>query len=90
MKRILKYKMEKGTKRISLSKDADILGIQVQGDDAVLYAATDTEGPQVTRAFDGRHTGEVVDPSCHKYVGTAMLADGKYVLHVYEVRSVMI
>lgn len=86
MKQIRKYIIAFGRIDLQLSKDADLLCVQAQKLDAVLYVAETPGRETKTRKFAAVHTGDS-EPVNGKYIGTAMLLQGNYVLHLYELRK---
>jgi hypothetical protein len=85
--KIFKYPVLIGKMEISMSVNAKILDVQVQGGNTVsLWALTDPEAPQVSRKFILYPTGVDVDTNRVKeYLGTFQI-EGEVVLvfHLFE------
>jgi hypothetical protein len=70
---------------LQMPKGAQILSVQVQGENAQLWALCDENAPRETRQFAIHGTGNPMpDGDPGSYVGTYQLYEGKLVFHVFE------
>lgn len=60
------------------------LSVHAQGSDICMWALVDTEAELEDRQFVIVGTGHEVHDHAGEFVGTALLADGRLVLHVFE------
>lgn len=85
--KIWKYSFLHGENEIRMPLDAEVVHVATQGEGAgetaTLWAKVDVNKPKETRRFYAAHTGEEV-PDDAEYLGTAVLYDGGYVLHLFE------
>lgn len=86
MKTIYKYEISKyGRREIRMPKGAKILSTQLQHGEPVIWALVDTSAPSVARNIDVHTTGsDVRDDDTSRFIGTLLLDDGKYVIHVLD------
>jgi len=82
---IYKYKLEMPLCSHMMPRKAEILAVQKQGDDIVLWAQVDTQAKLEVRRFMCCVTGGNAPAGKHEYIGTVQLGD--FVAHVYEVLS---
>jgi hypothetical protein len=62
------------------------LSVHAQGDDLFLWALVDTEAELEDREFVIVGTGHELPDHAGEFLGTALLADGRLVLHVFEAK----
>ena len=91
MSRIWKYQLNKDINRedriniIEMPKGAEILCVKNQYNCPTLYAKVMPYYSEIElREFKMAHTGETILDEW-KYIGTVLLDDGEYVLHIYEI-----
>jgi hypothetical protein len=60
------------------------LSVHAQGDDLCMWALVDTEAPLEKRGFVIVGTGHEVHDHTGEFIGTALLANGSLVLHIFE------
>jgi hypothetical protein len=72
--------------RNMLPVGAKLLSVHAQGDDLCLWALVDTEAPLEDREFVIVGTGHEVHDHAGAFIGTALLANGRLVLHVFEAK----
>lgn len=74
MKTIYKYPATLGYFRLDMPEGAEVLTVQMQGDNAVMWARVDEDRPKTTRLFalvgTGHDLKEVSDASQWGYIGT--------------------
>lgn len=85
---VFKYVLEPGVSAITIPEGAEILTVQVQREQLVLWALVDPTAPTEIREFrvmgTGHEIGPEIGPDRHTYVGTAQLMGGALVMHVFE------
>jgi hypothetical protein len=84
-KQVWKYVLDYGNLILSMPKGAEILTVQTQGDDPVLWALVDPNADKEERYFEAFGTGHNV--ACgmgidRKYISTFQIEG--YVFHVFE------
>ena len=79
---IYKYGLHYNTTSLTLPKSSKLLSVGFQGDNLVLWVDTSNQEPEDLK-FYAYATGAEVKKG-QIYVGTAMTADGTFVLHVYR------
>lgn len=88
MKTIYKYQLQTVDEQsIPMPYGAEVLCVQVQFNNPVLYAIIDTEEKtKIYKSFIISGTGhELPSLSDKKYIGTYQLFNGNLVFHVFEV-----
>lgn len=65
---------------------AKLLSVHAQGNDICLWAEVDTDAKVEAREFVIIGTGHEIREHAGEYVGTAHLAAGQLVLHVFEAK----
>ena len=75
-----------GQTTIEMPRGAEILSVQAQRGEVVMWAAVDERAATEVRAFVVVGTGsrEGVDEHTCRFIGTVQLYDGDLVLHVFE------
>ena len=75
-----------GQTTIEMPKGAEILSVQAQRGEVVMWAAVDYRAATEARAFLVVGTGSVegVDEHTCRFIGTVQLHNGDLVLHVFE------
>jgi hypothetical protein len=63
---------------------AQVLAVQVQGDQPVLWALADPAGPREYRSFVLAGTGHPLPGEPGRYIGTFQLLGGRFVGHLWE------
>jgi hypothetical protein len=71
-----------GRQQIKLRLD-QILCVQPQGDTPTLWALVDDQLPEVVLSIIVVFTGENIPPNDMDYIGTVLVRDGHFVLHVF-------
>ncbi len=66
---------------------AEILSVQVQGEEAQMWALVDPNQPGEPRTFQSFGTGHPVDAEIVKHLGTVQFDGGDLIFHVFEVAS---
>ncbi len=86
MNTIYKYPVIIGNFELDLPKDAEVLTIQVQHGEPVMWVLQNTYKSMLTRRFTVCGTGHEVEllPPSFKYIGTFQLKDGYFVGHLFE------
>jgi hypothetical protein len=86
MSRILKYPLptQPGEFFINVAQ-GDFMSVQAQSNDAVLYIRSYAISNVRSVPCVCHYTGDEVSSVYQHYLGTAMLANGNYVLHYYSV-----
>lgn len=84
MKTILKYELEEGMNVILTPKHSLPMSVESQYNKPVLYCLVDTETELVERTFEVVGTGLPIESDLHlsEYIGTVMLNNESFVLHV--------
>lgn len=72
-----------GVIKIRMPKGSEVLHAGAQGDKVCVWARVDSSQLDVERTFVVRLTGEEAPPM--DYLGTALLRDGQFVVHVFVV-----
>jgi hypothetical protein len=88
-KRIFKYKLPQpsGAQTIQMPQGAVILSVGMQRNFGVIWAIVDEDAPPVNRKFEVLLTGSTVPDATAvlgKFLGTLILGDGDFVLHVFD------
>jgi hypothetical protein len=85
MKTVQKYRIDSAKHSIDMPANAQILSVQIQGIDLMLWALVNDLAPEETRHFVVVGTGQDIPPGPKlKYISTAQ-SDFKTVVHVFEV-----
>jgi hypothetical protein len=87
MKKIFKYPLEiTDTQFIELPLGAEILTVQVQGDQLCLWAMVNTSPDAITknRRIEIVGTGYPVPAGDLKYISTIQIMDGSLIFHIFE------
>lgn len=86
MNTIYKYpiSMDGDVTTVQMPADAQILTVQVQRGTPCIWAIVDASAPTVKRCFELYVTGQEIDATYKKYVGTVQSPDQMFVLHVFE------
>lgn len=86
MKTIYKYEISKyGCRDIRMPKGAKILSTHLQHNEPVIWALVDTSEPTVSRSINVHTTGsDVGEDDTSRFIGTLLLDDGKYVVHIFD------
>jgi hypothetical protein len=84
---IWKYTLVGGYNTFDMPKGAKILSVAAQDDDVCIWALVDPSAPKVSRQILALGTGHDAPDGIEKtaYIGTAMLAGGTLVIHVFDV-----
>lgn len=86
---IHKYRLQikDGVQVVHMSPNANMLTVQIQGKDPILWAQVDPEGPKVPRYVKMFSTGKILgeDDVLLKHLGTVQLHGGILVYHFFEV-----
>lgn len=82
MKTIWKYPLEGFSAEIKMPAESEVLTLQIQNQNPVMWVEVDDTKPLVTRRFKVIGTGQEV-PRNSWYVNT--FQDGPWVWHVFEV-----
>ncbi len=90
MKTIWKYNFTTYAE-FDVPKDAQILDVQVQHNEATIWMLVETNNPKETRKFIAQPTGHELpdyadDLGLMEYVGTIQLHDGYLVFHIFEIK----
>lgn len=72
-----------------LPHEAQVLGVQMQGDEPCLWALVDPAAPAEPRTFCLVSTGEAIGAEVLAYVGTFHLHGGRTVLHLFEIATIV-
>ena len=83
MKSIWKYVLQPEC-TIEMPGGAQVLAVREQGQDICLWALVDPSAEKVERRFVGFGTGHDVPDQSMAFLGTAHLAGGALVFHVFE------
>lgn len=81
---IWKYKID-GDNIVLMPRGAQILDMQNQNDNVVIWALVDTANPPEERRFRIFGTGQSMENHPGAYIGTAQSHSGNIVLHVFEI-----
>jgi hypothetical protein len=73
-----------GSGPIEMPKGAHCLFAREQHNAAYIWALVDPDAEKEKRYFLAAETGAVIIPDDSRYLGTAMLEGGAYVLHIFE------
>ena len=84
--KIYKYILKHDVNLLALPYKSQILSVKNQHNKIVLYALVDPEEKEMQkRTFIVATTGGMeVDSGTHQFIDTVMLANGAYVVHVFE------
>lgn len=89
MKLVYKYEVGSnvGSKTIVLPKGAKILCAKAQSNTPHIWALVDTDPsvPSELRELLVVESGRMPVPPGNNYLGTCLLDDGRYVVHVFEI-----
>lgn len=86
MKTIYKYQLEiTDNQCIKMPKGAEILTVQIQGENPCLWAMVDTENEVVERFIEIYGTGNpITGESSRIYISTFQVSDGALIFHAFE------
>ena len=85
MKTIWKYQLRHLVTVLDMPSGAEILTVQMQGEDLCIWALVDPSQPNEARQFHVYPTGAIEAPdSAECYVGTVMNLNDSQVWHVFE------
>jgi hypothetical protein len=88
MKTIHKYQLPRmaGTANVLMPQGAHILCVREQQEYPCLWALVDDQQPLENRQFLTRLTGGncVLIENAHSYIGTAIMENGGFVVHVFD------
>ncbi len=85
MKTIHKYSLKPSiVNTITMPKGAEILTVQVQRGGPQLWALVDPHAELEVKSISVWLTGDDIPNDVGEYVATFQLADGDYVLHVFQ------
>lgn len=88
MKTIHKYYLRMDALcEIPMPEDSKILSVGVQFDNPAIWVEVDINKKEVIRKFQLIQTGDVVEVSGKRFIGTFILNEGHYILHLYEILS---
>lgn len=73
-----------GTTVQLMPKGAEPISVAFQGNGLSLWAKVDPKADAVNRCFHVIMTGQPFNDSGLRFIGTAMLDEGAYVVHVFE------
>ena len=82
---IWKYPVEVGEFALRMPKGAQVLDVQIQGREPVMWAIVDTAAEREVRRFRIYGTGHPYEVQRDKYIGTFQLDSGSLVFHLFEV-----
>jgi hypothetical protein len=86
MKSIYKYPLEINDNiALDLPKGAKVLSIGNQNNIPCLWALVDPAKPKEKRRFRVLQTGQSVKGDIGTFIGTVLLNNGHFVIHVFEV-----
>ena len=86
-KQIWKFKLPFDSTKIDMPFGADILTVQVQNEQAYIWAMVNPLNSLKPRYFQTFSTGENIKSNAdnkNQYIGTYQLEDGLFVYHVFE------
>ena len=87
MKKIIyKYPLNSSIVKIQMPVGAKILCVQDQYNTPTLWAEVDIYQPTENRVFSLILTGEDFETTYKTYIGTCVLDQGSYVVHIYETK----
>lgn len=85
MKTIWKFELEVTYKQvIRMPAEAEVLSVQTQHDQPVLWALVGPKHYLEERTFFMHGTGHSVGPEVGRFVGTFQMAEGGLVFHLFE------
>jgi len=87
MKTIYKYPFEMvDSFNINVSKDAEVLTVQVQNHQPCIWVLTNPNAELVPKRFTIYGTGHDINTECKnmKYIGTFQLHHGTFIGHLFE------
>jgi len=85
VKTIWKYCIPLEPTTLDMPRLAQVLTVQMQGDQAVLWALVDPSQPKCKRRFAIFGTGHDIPDEVGNYIGTFQLLGGTLVFHLFEV-----
>jgi hypothetical protein len=85
MQTIWKYPIAPGHVKLILPEGAEILCVQVQGEEVCLWAKVDTDKTPTERRILTYGTGHDMEENViHRYIGTFQLMGGLLIFHSFE------
>jgi len=82
---IWKYELKDNKTSLSLPYDAQILSVQVQHGEIMLWAKLNPRSSKVSRVFRVIGTGQTLEPNKNLfYIDTIQMGGCSYVFHVFE------
>lgn len=83
--KILKYHINApGLDIIEIPEGAEILSVGHQNNVLYLWAKVEPKNKLIQRKIESFETGEDLSSHIRHFLGTVLLDDGKYVLHIYQ------
>lgn len=70
--------------KVEMPMGAEILSAQMQNGDLCLWALVSPANNKELRTIEIHGTGNYVEPADRKFIGTAQMAGGALVWHVFE------
>jgi len=89
MKTVWKFALGTADNRqtFAIPQDGKILWVAVQSETPCIWVEVDPEAPKCNRQFAVYGTGHRMPAVSQQYVGSFMLENGSFVLHVYELTA---
>jgi hypothetical protein len=84
MKTIHKWTLTPGSTDLHMPEGANVLTVQMQGDQPQLWALVDPAQPKTWRTFEIHGAGHSLPENPGEYVATFQMDGGELVLHVFE------
>jgi len=82
---IWKFPLRVGAQTVDLPKHSRLLSVAAQGDDPMLWAVVVPSNAKTKRKIFVAMTGQSCDDELRgPFLGTVLLSDGSFVLHVFD------
>lgn len=70
--------------KVEMPSGAQVLRVDIQGDEIQLWALVDPESPTHTRTFEVYGTGHEIKEGKLNFISTFFVRGGTYVFHAFE------
>lgn len=85
--KIYKYALDVTDRQDVLMPDGEILCVQMQYGQPMLWVLVDPDAPIVKRVISTYGTGNLIPEGKRQYIGTYQMSAGTLVWHVFEERA---
>jgi len=84
MKTVYKYVLDETEQKVKTFEGVRFLHVANQHGDITVWAEVETERPECMTVLYVVGTGEEVPDGATTYIGSALMASGNFVFHIYQ------